>query len=137
MINGKLLPLLLAVSLCSCATVAAPSSEDLATADYGGAISQTDAENLAKDLMSALLKDPYSAVYTCSTPEKGWRNDDIFAKYKKHYGYVMHCMINAKNSFGAYGGAKPYDFVINSGQIVAAYGQQEAGKGVTYMGKIK
>ena len=122
--------------LSSCATVAAPTSEEVASADYGQPIAQADAEALAKSVLSTRLKDPYSAVFVCEPLQKGWRNDTIFQKYQKHYGYVLKCMINAKNSFGAYIGAKPYEFVINNGTVVAAYGEENAGSGVKYMGKI-
>ncbi|TCZ78629.1 hypothetical protein [Lysobacter sp. N42] len=128
---------LASIAISGCATVAAPTAQELAAADYGPPISQEDAERLAKEVLSTVLKDPYSAVYQCQAPEKGWRNDTVFEKYRKHYGYVLKCMVNAKNSYGGYVGAKPYEFVINRGQVVAAYGQQDAGSGVTYMGKIK
>ena len=120
-----------------CASVAAPTASELAAADYGPPIAQAEAEALAKEVLATVLKDPYSAVYNCSAPEKGWRNDTVFEKYKKHYGYVLKCTVNAKNSYGGYVGAKPYEFVINNGHVIAAYGQQDAGSGVTYMGKIK
>ena len=128
---------LLTVFVSGCASVAAPTTVELAAADYGPPIAQAEAEALAKEVLATVLKDPYSAVYNCPAPEKGWRNDTVFDKYKKHYGYVLKCSVNSKNSYGGYVGAKPYEFVINNGRVVAAYGQQDAGSGVTYMGKIK
>ncbi len=82
------------------------------------------------------LKDPYSAVMKCEEPKQGWRNDDLFSKYKKHYGYVLTCMVNAKNSFGAFGGYKKYEFVINNGTVIAAYAEAQI-QTSTYMEKIR
>ena len=131
-----LVGILAMLPLLGCAGIAQPTSGELAAADYGPEISKEAAESLAKQVLDTHLKDPYSAVLKCDEPTQGWRNDDVFNKYKKHYGYVLACRVNAKNSFGAYGGYKKYEFVINNGVVISAYAEAQI-QTTTYMEKIK
>ena len=108
-----------AVQLTGC--VQAPTKTEVANADYGTPISQQDAEQEAHTFMHAYLKDPDSATWECHQVHTAWQQDDAMDGGKRTYGYKLGCMINSKNSFGGYTGAKPYGFLYRDGKLVAAY----------------
>lgn len=85
-----------------CATIPAPTETSAAAANYGAA--PVNYEQTIKGLVSANLFDPYSAVYTFSTPQKGWNTmtGEIV------WGWCTCGSINAKNRMGGYTGAKPF-----------------------------
>jgi hypothetical protein len=73
-----------------------PTTNELASANYGKPINTADFESGVKNT----FKDPYSAHVSCTAPEKGWLNlTDM-----RVYGYFSICKVNAKNGFGAYTG---------------------------------
>lgn len=116
-----------------------PTSEQLATADYGSPISQQDAETLAKKFLSRHLKDPNSATYEWNSVYTGWLREAPINGGSLKFGYILEGMVNAKNSFGGYTGSKPFKFIFYNGNISSVYSQQElrGSYGNTpYMGKI-
>ncbi len=68
-------------------------------------------------VLGALLKDPMSKVVTYGTPEKGWYRK-LFSATDK-FGWLVPCMVNAKNAFGAYTGKKQWLFFFVYGKCVA------------------
>lgn len=65
------------------------------------------------------LKDPDSANYEWGAIELGtWKG--AFEKYGTP-GWIADVQVNAKNSYGAYIGYKPYKFIFRSGSIVEIY----------------
>ncbi|MFZ2541462.1 MAG: hypothetical protein WAW75_06760 [Gallionella sp.] len=89
-----------------------PNQQEFSTADYGAFPS--DYKTLIKDYMQIILKDPESARYTFSSPpKKGWNGSEGF-------GYIVCPLINAKNSFGGYGGNQLNYFMIQNGKITNA-----------------
>lgn len=79
-------------------------------------ISQEEAERVAKGLLDVALKDPYSAkVQWLQIQDKPFRLRPLA---KKVPGQVLRALVNSKNSYGAYGGVKPYDFCFYKGQLI-------------------
>ena len=98
--------------LSACATV---SQQELQAANFGPypASYETDIKNL----MSRLLKDPYSANYRFGTPRKGFAQDGLLMGGAKHFGYIIPVYINAKNSFGGYTGEQLHYLLISEGKV--------------------
>jgi hypothetical protein len=107
-----LAPLLL---LTGCAGV--PPPPNLATADIGPA--PTAYEAPIRAYFAPQLKDPYSAVYQFEAPVRAW----------DHYDNVTWAVcgtVNAKNSFGANVGARPFiALFFPNGSILGAIDTHE------------
>lgn len=125
----------ISIILAACAS-GPPTKEELASADYGSVISQSDAQQKAQSFLSNRLKDPYSAQYQWGNVYQGWIRHAPIHGGGLVFGYILDVNVNAKNSFGGYVGFKPYRFVFYNGAIKTVYGQQELDGGTTYMGKI-
>lgn len=121
--------------LAACAT--SPTLEQQAAADYGPSIEQAEAEAAAKAFLGSRLKDPYSAVYECSPIAKGFVQSAPMVGQKMQFGWLLDCAVNSKNSFGAYTGAKPYQFLFRDGRIVNASGQECLTGGGCYMAPLR
>ena len=102
-----------ALLISSCASV---SPTEIKNANFG--VKPTAYEVDIKNLMSMALKDPDSAKYNFGEPRKGMTQDGWAVGGKKHFGYIVPTMINAKNSFGGYVGAKQYYFLFSEGQVM-------------------
>ncbi|KAF1697972.1 hypothetical protein CSC62_07445 [Pseudoxanthomonas jiangsuensis] len=122
-------------ALTACAS--APTADQQRVADYGEPIAQAEAVQLAKAFLATRLKDPYSAVYQCGQPTKGYTEAAPLFGQKMQFGYLLDCAINSKNSFGAFTGAKPYQFLIRNGSIVSARGQECLSGGGCYMAPLQ
>lgn len=103
-------------TLSGCA--APPTQQEIASADYGVVISQADAEAKAKEVLARTLKDPYTAQLAFGSLYKGYSLTAPLQGRKASYGYMLDVMVNAKNSYGGYTGAKPYRFMFRNGQLV-------------------
>ncbi|QYY33554.1 hypothetical protein K2O51_31480 (plasmid) [Cupriavidus pinatubonensis] len=127
--------LVAAVSLSGCALP--PSESELAAADYGSY--PMNYEEIIRDYMSSRLKDPFSAQYQFqNSPQRGF-----YGLGGAQYGFVVCALINAKNSYGGYTGARPAYFMIRDGAVVNAtigdgsYGDAMAsGKCQKFVGKF-
>jgi len=97
---------------------APPTQQEIASADYGTAISQADAETKAKEVLARTLKDPYTAQLAFGQLYKGYSLTAPLQGRKAAYGYMLDVMVNAKNSYGGYTGAKPYRFMFRNGLLV-------------------
>lgn len=113
-----------AMILVGCAT--APTLEKIAAADYGSPISTEEAAQLASSYMKARAKDPYSLRVECGDVTKGWTQNK-FSSRSFFAGYLIECSVNGKNSFGAYVGARNYQFAIHNGSVVRVLEQMENG----------
>jgi hypothetical protein len=126
-----------ALLLCSCVFLACqapvPTSDQLANADYGAAIDQVRAQQLALEWCQRRLKDPSSAQYSWGQVGRSWVRDSIVTGGELIFGYRLEATINAKNSFGGYIGARAYWFVFRDGQLVAVFGQDTLRSGVHSM----
>lgn len=105
--------LLTMILMTGCAS--APTAEQISAADYGPVPERH--EETVKSHMSMMLKDPGSATYTFTNgPAKMWLGGGIFGQLK--YGWGVCALVNAKNSFGGYTGAKKYFFLIRNDAVV-------------------
>jgi len=106
-----------------------PSQEEIANADYGAY--PTDYAEIIRSHMARRLKDPYSARYDfLNEPLPGWQG----GLGGVVFGYRVCVLVNAKNSYGGYTGAKLYFFMIKDGRVVKTIGgdseySQAAAKG--------
>ena len=104
--------LVFALVLSGCATYEpAPTEYQLQNAYYGERPTQEEVKTMIDQLGHATLKDPFSAQYTYQPPRKAW----TYYQYKVWYGYAIEYKVNAKNSWGAYGGFEPRQFIYNNG----------------------
>ena len=95
-----------------------PKPEVIKSANYGMKPSKEQMVAAAKQYMSKRLFDPYSAMYSCSTPVKSWitagAGSEGNVQYNKTYfGYSSACTINARNRLGGYTGDEEYLFMIS------------------------
>ena len=104
------------LTLSACAS--APSREDIANADYGREITQSECEQIVKNSARTFLKDPSSAEYDFGQCYKSWVANPPILGGGANFGYLMQANINAKNSFGGYTGATNYKFLIKNGIII-------------------
>lgn len=124
-----------AAGLAGCASLGPLSSTQLANADYGEWMDSAASDRAVQQFLNGRLKDPMSAIVQCQQPYQGYLRDPPIMGAKPHFGYVVECQVNAKNSFGGYTGAKRYAFVLRNGAVVAAYAEQQD-RYSSYMGKI-
>lgn len=111
------LPIALALALAACNTTV--TKEEMATADYGPAPVNYQAE--IKSYLSLRLTDPKEAIvefrnepkqlYQRGTPVRG-----------EQYGWGVCVWVNDKNKQGAYDGFYPMTFVLRSEKIIAVNG---------------
>lgn len=118
-------------ALVGCAST--PSVSEQAAADYGGTIEQGRAETIATSYIAVRLKDPMSAVYSWNAVVKGFSGAAPIAGRKLTYGYLLAGTVNAKNSYGGYTGAVPYQFIFRDGQLVYSTRQECLQPGSCYM----
>ena len=69
-----------------------------------------------KDYMSMSLKDPATAQHKEGTrPFKGWgKVDDGYGP--REFGWIFSGYVNAKNSYGGYGGFREYKMLWRDGR---------------------
>lgn len=116
--ENTFLSILVAMLLAACAGAPIPNKSEIQAADYGSAPSFESAQELVKKYMAGRLFDPYSATYECMKPLRAWASASKIVHAdlggRIHYGYLLHCSINAKNRYGAYAGSKGYNFMIRT-----------------------
>lgn len=89
---------------------AAVTKQQIDSARYSSQPSEKSAESNIRAYFSAALKDPDSLRLECQTVKKGWARQ--YRDKDADFGWIKSCMVNAKNSFGGYTGAKPYIFLF-------------------------
>ncbi|WP_322071001.1 hypothetical protein [Paraburkholderia bannensis] len=91
-----------------------PSATEMAAADYGAY--PDDYKQIIESYESMRLKDPDSARYQyLGMPVRAWGGHG-----SGKFGYAVCALINAKNSYGGYVGARPNYFLIRDGRVVRA-----------------
>jgi hypothetical protein len=105
------------VFIAGCATPPL-TPQQVAAADYGTTVTQTDAEAAAKTWLSSYLKDPYSAVEVWQPVTQGYATTSIMEGQQRYFGYLLDGTVNAKNAYGGYVGARAFQFLIRNGQVV-------------------
>ncbi len=101
-----------------------PSAEQVATAEYGTAISQLEAETAAKAYLRGIMKDPGSIQTGWAPVNKGFFTEAPLDGGRTYYGWQLIGSVNAKNSYGGYTGAREYRFVFHDGKIIAVVAQR-------------
>ena len=110
-----LITLIAATLLVGCVNVKPPTLDEQRSADYGPKPEKY--KQVVIDYMADRLKDPYSVKYS------NWK--ELARAYAGKigsftYGWGTCVYINAKNSWGAYNGAKISYFVIREDSVVHA-----------------
>ncbi|HDS0941049.1 TPA: hypothetical protein QDZ12_004349 [Pseudomonas putida] len=95
----------------------APTPEQIASADYGTPIDQSQAEARVKEYFDGVLKDPDSAKYKFSPIQKSHIVSSAWEGRQLYAGYVMTVKVNAKNSYGGYTGNEDYVFLFHNGSL--------------------
>ena len=101
---------LLSILATSC-TVPVKQS-DIDAASYPTKPAQQEAESEIRAALGAVLKDPESLRLECQPVKKGWARQ--YRDHAPEFGWIVSCTANAKNSFGAYSGPKPYVFLFSN-----------------------
>jgi len=124
---GKTVLIVIAVlgTVTACATM--PTEEEMAKADFGAYMTQTECENSARKVMNILLKDPGSAQYQFGKCKKQGFSSVPILRLPKQYGYAIEFTVNAKNSFGGYTGAKRYLFLFKNGILLRKLSTGDSG----------
>lgn len=109
-----LLLILLSLSIVLGTGCVRPSDQTLSNADYGEY--PNNYEEIVKTYIGSMLKDPYSAHITFDGPPSAKFMSRILQPTVYGFGGIV--TVNAKNSFGAYTGAKRYAYIIHNGRVV-------------------
>ena len=82
--------------------------------DYGPIPSVQNYKGKIKAQIQAILKDPYSAKFEFGKPRRAYYRLK-YLNEKAIPGWIIPCIVNAKNSFGGYTGEKFWNgFIVNS-----------------------
>jgi len=112
----KLLLLTVFFLVTGCAS--GPTSEQLSSADYGSYQSPETCVMIAEQRIKSGLKDPSSAMFNHNPCYKGhWSSVPIMG-LPVAFGYLQNGTVNAKNSFGGYGGSTGYGVLIKNGRVI-------------------
>ena len=93
---------------------------DIDVANYPVMPTQSEADSQIRTHLSTVLKDPDSLKMECQPVRKGWARQ--YRDRAADFGWVVSCMVNAKNSYGGYTGAKPYIFLFTTSGLKALKG---------------
>ena len=117
--NIKILVFLFAVVLQGC-SLGIPTQEETNAFNYGPQPSEDVYGLFVKEYLKSHLLDPDSAKYGCGPPKKGGARacSSYIRKGTEscgaYYGYIMLCMVNAKNAYGGYTGSERYYFMLEN-----------------------
>lgn len=89
---------------------------DIESADIGPM--PADPEPAVRAYMQSLLKDPESARYRFTERPVRSYLWGASARHNAVFAYIYRAEVNAKNSYGAYVGERPYFFYIRHGAVV-------------------
>lgn len=105
--------------LTGCAS--APSQRQMATADYGRPMTQSECLSVAEQAIASQLKDPSSAQFRNETPcHTGYSKNVPLLGRSAQFGYLQDGEVNGKNSFGGYVGFRPYHVLVRNGVAVVS-----------------
>lgn len=99
----------------------APTQLQIAAADYGRPMSQSECLGLAEQAVANQLKDPGSAEFRNEIPcHTGYSNNVPLLGRSAQFGYIQDGEVNGKNSFGGYVGFRPYHVLMRNGAVVVS-----------------
>jgi hypothetical protein len=105
--------------LASCATT--PLEKELCRTGYGAPLT-IDWRSAIRNWFHERLKDPLSAQYEFTQPEKGYAHTPPSEGEKLVVGYKVIAKVNAKNAYGDYAGFSPYLFIFRNNAIAYVFG---------------
>jgi len=119
-VNGAgIVAAVLALTLSGCAS--APSQRQIANADYGRPMTQSECLSIAESAIASQLKDPSSAQFRYEVPcHTGYSNNVPLLGRRAQFGYIQDGEVNGKNSFGGYVGFRPYHVLMRDGVVVVS-----------------
>jgi len=100
--------------LAACAT--APTSEQLAQADYGPPPPENHQE-IIKEWFEERLIDPTSPLYSFRNPVQGFTQENAFYGTQLQFGWIVCGTVNGKNRMGAYVGREPFFTLFKDGRM--------------------
>ena len=105
--------LITAAAISGCVSLA-PTSQELQAQNYPEKPSMNAIKSAVAEyeIKYGTLKDPYSAQFQCGNPRKGGAWTAATSPSGKHYGYIVQCVVNAKNSYGAYTGPEEKYYLL-------------------------
>lgn len=113
------LPVVVVLSMVLAGCASAPTQQQIATADYGTPMTESQCLATAENHIAGLLKDPSSAQFRGETPcTKGWSGKAPLLGMAAVSGYVQTGQVNGKNSFGGYVGFRNYEVVMKNGRVM-------------------
>jgi hypothetical protein len=118
----------IAIALLSACAAPAPSTEQLRSADFGLPHTPTEVDNAVRAHLSRTLFDPDSLRLTCGSTSKGWGRDP---GQPPQVGYLVECVVNAKNRMGGYAGPRLYVFLLKNSRVMFAQ-DGDYGRGTFY-----
>jgi hypothetical protein len=92
-----------------------PSTKDVEQADFGA--QPMGVEKALREQILAALKDPESARIEFQDARPTWGR--VVGQPDTVFGWEVTAMVNAKNSYGAYTGAKPWNFMLPDGRLLS------------------
>jgi hypothetical protein len=115
-VKKTLLLLALAPGIFISGCASAPSTEEIANANYGRDMRPEECIALAERVIGNSLKDPGSAQFRhTGACFKGYWGSVPIAGMKAAFGWLQVGEINGKNSYGGYVGFRQYQVLIRDG----------------------
>jgi len=111
--------------LAACAT--APTTEQLANADYGAPPAE-DHQQVIKEWFAERLIDPTSPLYSFGNPVQGFTQENSFYGTQLQFGWIVCGAVNGKNRMGAYVGREPFFTLFKDGKMVFIHDGPAAGE---------
>ena len=105
------------LSMLLIACTAPVKQSDIDTAIYPAKPTQEESDAQIQAHFKSTLKDPDSVKVECQPVRKGWARQ--YRTSNAEFGWIVACMVNAKNSYGAYVGSKPYYFLFTVTEMKA------------------
>lgn len=107
--------------LCLGGCASAPTQQQIAAADYGRPMTQSECLSIAEQAIADQLKDPSSAQFRNEAPcHTGYSNNVPLLGRSAQFGYIQDGEVNGKNGFGGYVGFRPYHVLMRNGVVVVS-----------------
>jgi hypothetical protein len=92
-----------------------PATKEVEKAEFGA--QPVGVEKALREQILAALKDPESARIEFQEARPTWGR--VVGQPDTVFGWEVIAMVNAKNSYGGYTGAKPWSFMLRDGRLLS------------------
>ncbi|MBX3463222.1 MAG: hypothetical protein KF830_08625 [Planctomycetes bacterium] len=92
-----------------------PATKEVEKAEFGA--QPVGVEKALREQILAALKDPESARIEFQAARPTWGR--VVGQPDTVFGWEVTAMVNAKNSYGGYTGAKPWSFMLRDGRLLS------------------